>query len=106
MKNAIVRYKAKPGEASRNEELVRRVDEEVHQAEPDGLRYATVVLDDGVSFVHVASVDAAEGENPLHGVAAFRAFPKGIGKRCEDLPVQAALREVGSYRFWGEGGRR
>jgi len=80
---------------------VRRVYEELHQTAPEGIRYATFVLEDGVSFVHVASNEAADGQNPLMDVAAFRAFQQDINERCEEPPMPVTLREVGSYGFWG-----
>lgn len=98
----MVRYKVKPEQAARNEELVRNVYEELHQTKVAGLHYATFVLDDGVSFVHVASSETADGRNPLQDVAAFRAFQEGIGERCDEPPTTVVLREVGSYRFWGD----
>ncbi len=97
----MVRYKVKPEQAARNEELVRRVYEELHQTAPAGLHYATFVLEDGVSFVHVASSESTDGRSPLTEVAAFRAFQEGIGERCDEPPAAAGLREVGSYCFWG-----
>ena len=54
MSRTLVRYRVKPEEAARNEELVRRVYEELHCTTPAGLRYATFALEDGVSFVHLA----------------------------------------------------
>ena len=53
----MVRYKVKPDQAARNEELVRAVYEELEQTRPDGLSYATFKLDDGVSFMHLAAID-------------------------------------------------
>lgn len=102
MRQMMVRYTVKPEQAAQNEELVRRVYEELKQTAPDGLHYATFVLEDGVSFVHVASSDTADGRSPLMDVAAFRAFQEGIGDRCDEPPAPSVLREVGSYRFWGE----
>ena len=43
----IVHYTVKPGQAARNEELIRAVYEELSMTKPAGLRYATVRLDDG-----------------------------------------------------------
>ena len=97
MKHVMVRYKVKPGEAERNEELVRQVYKELHQAAPTGLRYATFALDDGVSFVHLASYETEDGQSPLTEILAFRAFVENIADRCDDLPVPASLREIGSY---------
>jgi hypothetical protein len=97
----MVRYKVNPDQAARNEELVRRVYEELRQAAPAGFHYATFVLEDGVSFVHVASHEGADGRNPLMEIAAFRAFQENIGERCDEPPAPVGLREVGSYGFWG-----
>jgi hypothetical protein len=97
MKTVLVRYKVKPDQAAKNEELVRAVYAELDELEPEGLRYATFQLEDGVSFVHMAIT--VEGENPLPGLAAFQAFQKGIGERCEEAPVVTELREIGSYRL-------
>jgi hypothetical protein len=93
----MVRYRVKPGEAERNEQLVRAVYEELHRADPAGFRYATFRLDDGVSFVHIAESEGAE--NPLAEIEAFKEFQKGIADRCDEPPVVAELSEVGSFRF-------
>lgn len=98
----MVRYKVKPELAAHNEELVRRVYEEIYQVAPDGLRYGTYVLEDGVSFVHVAAFDQDQdsdnGANPLMKIAAFRAFQENIADRCDEPPQSVWLREIGSYR--------
>lgn len=101
MRQVMVRYKVKPEQAARNEELVRRVYEALEQAAPTGLRYTTFALEDGVSFIHVASSDV-DGRSPLLDIAAFRAFQENIGDRCDEPPTTVVLREVGSYRLWGE----
>lgn len=99
MKQVMVRYKVKPERAQENEELVRAVYDELQRTAPAGLRYATFQLEDGVSFVHIAQTE--DGQNPLTEVAAFREFQKEVGERCEEPPVVAELREIGSYRFFG-----
>ena len=102
MGTVMVRYKVKLDQAEHNEDLVRKVYEELEQTAPAGIRYATFVLDDGVSFVHVASNETEDGQNPLMKVEAFRAFQDGIKQRCEEPPAPANLREVGSYGFWAD----
>ncbi len=99
MRRVMVRYRVKPDQVERNEELVRAVYEELAQTRPPGLRYATFKLEDGVSFVHIASVD---GPNPLPELAAFQRFQEGIGSRCDEAPVTAQLEEVGSYAMFGD----
>ena len=54
MHQVIARYKVKPDRAEENLDLVRAVYEELERTKPAGLRYATFLLDDGVSFVHIA----------------------------------------------------
>ena len=75
--------------------------EELAQRESDGLRYASFRQNDGVSFVHIALIDTAGGNNPVAETAAFKAFQAEIKDRCEELPVAVALEEVGSYRCFG-----
>ena len=95
MRQVMVRYKVKPERVAENEELVRAVYAELHEVEPEGLRYATYRLPDGVSFVHLAKTEAA---NPLPEMAAFRRFQENIRDRCDEPPAVVELHEVGSYR--------
>jgi hypothetical protein len=96
MRQVMVRYTVKPERAAENEQLVRAVYDELAATEPPGLRYATYRLDDGVTFVHLATV---EGEhNPLAEVAAFARFQAGVRDRCDVPPVVTELDTIGSYR--------
>jgi hypothetical protein len=97
MRRVMVRYRIKAGEVAENERLVRDVYAELADKQPEGFRYATFKLDDGVSFVHLAVQEAAE--NPLSGVEAFGRFQENIGDRCDEPPVVVELEEVGSFRF-------
>jgi len=101
MKQVMVRYKVKPDQTAKNEELVRAVYDELRSTEFEGLRYATFKLDDDVSFVHIA-VETGDGRRSLADVEAFKEFTKDIGERCEVPPVATGLREVGSFRFFGD----
>src|SRR5262249_60460640 len=88
MHQVIARYKVKPDRAEENLELVRAVYDELERTKPPGLRYATFLLDDGVSFVHVARADAEP--NPLPQAAAFQEFQREIADRCEEQPHASA----------------
>ena len=99
MKRVLVRYKVKADRAAENEALIKKVFEELKATSPDGIRYASFKLDDGVSFVHIASIEAAEG-NPLAATAAFKAFQEQIKDRCEEMPVAVELNEIGSYKVF------
>jgi hypothetical protein len=96
MSAVMVRYQVKPAEAARNEELVHAVFAELARDRPDGLRYASFVLDDGVTFVHVAA-GPDDGRSPLQDTDAFKAFLERLGERCDEPPQFTPLREVGSY---------
>jgi hypothetical protein len=97
MRRVMVRYRVKPEQVAANEELVRAVYAELDRARPDGFHYATFKLDDGVSFVHLAT---QEGEhNPLAEIEAFARFQAGIRDRCDEAPVVTDLELVGSFSF-------
>ena len=64
---------------------------------PDGLRYTSFRLDDGVTFVHLAVLDAEV--NPLSSTAAFGRFQADIGERLVAGPDARDGTVVGSYRF-------
>jgi len=92
----MVRYKVKPDRVAENEALVRAVYDELQHVAPGGLRYATFRLDDGVGFVHIATVE--DESNPLAEVEAFARFQADVRDRCDEPPVVTELHEVGSYR--------
>ncbi len=50
---------------------------------------------------HLASIETADGSNPLNMVAAFKAFGAQIKGRCDEPPVAVELHEVGKYRLYG-----
>ena len=84
MKRVMVRYKVKADRAAENESYITRVFEQLKGDQPPGLRYASFKLDDGVSFVHLVSLEATNGSNPLSTLSAFKAFTTEIGERCEE----------------------
>jgi hypothetical protein len=102
VKKLIVRYRVKADRADENQRFIQRVFEELHKAGPSGLRYASFRLSDGVSFVHIVSIETTDGKNPLTETPAFRLFNADITDRCEEQPVLTEMTEVGSYRFLGE----
>jgi hypothetical protein len=99
MEQVIVRYKVKPERVEENEELVRAVYAELDDKGPRTFHYATFKLADGVSFVHVSTNDAADGQSPLPQLAAFNRFQANIDERCDERPVVSSAVEVGSYRW-------
>jgi hypothetical protein len=100
MKRVLVRYKVKADRAAENEDYIKKVFEELKQTGPEGLRYASFKQDDGLSFVHIASIETEGGSNPLDKSPAFAAFQAEIKDRCDEPPVAVDLNEIGSYRFF------
>jgi hypothetical protein len=94
MKTIMVRYKTSEAQAATNEALVHAVFDELRSRAPEGLRYATYRLSDGVTFVHIATHD---DPNPLPALASFKAFQKDLKERCVELPVVTELLAVDSY---------
>jgi len=101
MKRMMVRYKVKADRVAENERYIASVFEQLNREKPAGLRYATFKLDDGVSFVHIVSHEAADDRNVLTALSAFNAFTAGIRDRCEEPPVATDMQEIGSYAFFG-----
>jgi hypothetical protein len=103
MKTVLVRYKTTPQGAEINIGLVHAVFDELRSLAPAGFRYATYRLDDGVSFVHIASYEGPSA--PLTGLASFKAFQKDLKERCVELPVVTELSAVDSYASVASGAR-
>jgi hypothetical protein len=95
----MVRYRVKPDRAAENEQAIRGVFAQLAQEQPEGIRYATFKLPDGVSFMHLARIETSDGTNPLLLLDAFKRFTADIKDRCEEAPVSTKLEEVGSYRL-------
>jgi hypothetical protein len=102
MKRVIVQYKVKADQADENRRLIEAVFASLQEASPENLRYASFVKEDGVSFVHIASIETSDGSNPLEEIAAFDSFTEAIGDRCEIPPQVAVLEVVGSYKLLGD----
>jgi hypothetical protein len=97
MKRTVVRYKVKPDQVEENARLVKNVFAELKSKAPDGVHYMTLNLNDG-TFVHFATVDDDNADNPILKLDAFKAFTKDIASRCIEPPQSAAATVVGNYR--------
>lgn len=101
METTIVRYKVKAGRAEENRDYIKAIFGQLDESKPEGLRYVSFNLEDGLSFVHIAVVETSDGTNPLPDTPAFQDFVSGIKDRCDEPPVASKANIVGSYRlFW------
>jgi hypothetical protein len=99
MRQTMVRYRVKPGRSAENVRLIEAVYAALAERKPDGFHYATFRLDDGETFIHLATSDTAA--NPLRDLPQFRAFVENIGERCAEPPVTSEPLLVGAYGAFG-----
>jgi hypothetical protein len=99
MVRLLVRYRVKAERVAENEGLVKAVYGALHAIGNPDVHYATFKLNDGRTFVHIASFPSKEKEAILTGLPAFKEFQKGLKDRCDELPDPQPLTEVGSYGF-------
>jgi hypothetical protein len=101
MRRTVIRYKTKPEMADRNAELVAAVFAELKAAQPEGLRYMSLRLEDD-TFIHVVETAADDGTSLLPKLPAFAAFQSGIRERCAEPPLPKGAAVVGNYRMLEE----
>jgi hypothetical protein len=91
----MVRYTIKPELIETNAKLVEAVFAQLAREQPAGLRYQTYRVKDTGTFVHIATIEAAE--HPLTPLATFKAFTESIADRCIEPPVTVHLDAIGAY---------
>ena len=101
MKRTLIRYKTKPETTEKNAELIAAVFAELKAAQPDGIRYLSLRLEDD-TFIHFVETKADDGTSALPKLAAFAAFQNGIRERCAEPPVPKGATVVGNYRMLDE----
>ena len=101
MKQTVIRYRTKPEMADTNAELVAAVFAELKAAQPEGLRYMSLRLEDD-TFIHFVETAADDGSSPLPKLSAFAAFQSGIRERCAEPPVPRSATVVGNYGMLDE----
>ena len=75
MKRTLIRYKTKPEMADKNAELIAAVFAELKAAQPEGVRYLSLRLDDD-TFIHFVETEADDGASALPKLAAFQGVPE------------------------------
>ena len=100
MKRVIVRYKVKEDKAQQNIEYIQVVFSALEKSKPEGLRYSSFQLEDGVSFIHIASIETEDGSNPLSALDEFRAFTEDFASRCEEPPLALNAKIIGNYQLF------
>jgi hypothetical protein len=91
----VIRYVTKPECADDNASLIRAVFADLDASKPDGLHYQCFRLEDGLTFVHVATMTG--GGNPLLASQAFQAFSSTVADRCTQAPQVSEATTLGDY---------
>ncbi|GHO85871.1 hypothetical protein KSZ_38770 [Dictyobacter formicarum] len=95
----MIRSKVKAEHVTEVEAAARRVFAALQQAQPDGIRYSSCRLSDGVTYMALLELD--EGvENPLPSLPEFREFQENLKNWMAEPPIPEQLTVVGSYRFF------
>ncbi len=100
VKHLFVRYKVKADRAAESEACINAVFAKLQHLAPRDVHHDSFKLEDGVSFVPIASFSGPDGHNPLPELSAFKAFTQDIASRCEEPPVAMAADAVGSHRVF------
>lgn len=95
----MVRAKVQLAHVAETEEAVKRLFATLHQAKPEGIRYASCRLADGVTYVALLEID--EGvDNPLPNLPEFRAFQENLKLWVAEPPITELATISGSYRLF------
>lgn len=96
----MVTYKVKEGLSETNKNYIKNVFTELMEKQPDGIKYACFVKEDGLSFVHISFIETEDGSNPLTMMKSFTEFTDEIKDRCDILPQADLITEVGNYHLF------
>ena len=99
MKQTVVRYRTKPESTEENRRLIEAVFRELHAKAPEGIRYASLALEDG-TFLHIAFAD--ENAPSMASFETFKKFQDKIEERCLEQPQFSSSTVVGNYGQFAE----
>jgi hypothetical protein len=95
----MVRAKVKAEQVAAIEAAGKRIFEALEREQPQGFRYTTCRLPDGVTYVNLWEIDDGV-DNPLSTLPEARAFQEGLKTWMAEPPTYEQLTVVGSYRFF------
>jgi hypothetical protein len=96
MTTRMVTYRVKAGRADENSAYVRDVMADLEARSTVGVSYSVYLLDDGVTFLHVADEEGEGGKVQVS--EAFQRFTATlIEDRCANTPELHTMSLVGRY---------
>jgi hypothetical protein len=99
-KVAIVTYKVLDGKADENREFVQAVFSNLKAKSPAGVKYASTIADDNLTFTHIAYFESDAAKTALTDSAEFKSFQKDLKERCEIPPNVNFCNIVGTYNLF------
>ena len=97
MKAVKVEYTVKPDFVEQNKKNIRRVMDAIRKNPVEGMQYASFILDDGQTFVHINMARDDETMGKLSSLEEFSEFRKAL-KASDPVspPTPSKLNLVGS----------
>jgi hypothetical protein len=95
----MIRSKIKAEKAADVETAAKEMFTAISEAAPQGVRYASCRLADGLTYVALLELNDGAG-NPLAALPAFQKFQEGLKDWLAEPPVTEQLTPVGSYRLF------
>ena len=74
MKTVMVRYRVKQNKVRENEQLIREVYRQLQEEKLSGVHYSTHKLEDGLSFVQLATFESTETNEGFKRLNGFQKF--------------------------------
>jgi hypothetical protein len=99
MSVVMIRAKVKAESVDDIEAATEKMFGAVHAAQPEGVRYASTRLADGVSVVALLALDDPV-DNPLLAVSEFREFQEQLPEWLVEPPTVEPLTVIGSYQLF------
>ena len=94
----MIRAKVQAAHVTDIETAVKRVFAALDREQPQGIRYLSCRLSDGLTYTILLELD--EGvDNPLPALPEFRAFQEGLRQWIAEPPTSEPVTVIGSYRF-------
>jgi hypothetical protein len=101
MNVVTVRATLKEEHVADAEAAVKRMFAAIEREQLEGIRYASIKLDDGVTFLALLEIEDG-AENPLPGLPEAQEFYAGLPGWYAEPPAVSPGTVVGTYRFFSD----
>jgi hypothetical protein len=99
MNALMVRAKIKKENVADAQAAVQKVIQALEQTQPAGVRYATSLLSDGVTFVALVNLED-DGSHPLRELPAYAEMVENLKQWYDGPPAVDRMTVTGSYRLF------